>query len=166
MNNFNRLFGSGIWGLLISLGLLYIAKMINELVPVPKIFDDQIILRTIIFGILSIVCIFLIINSFRILQLESRGRVLITTGVFHYFRHPLYAAFITFFDFGLAIYLNKWTIIIWAIILHPIWHLVVRSEEKMMGERFKDQYINYCKTTGRFFPRIITIKSGENKLDN
>jgi protein-S-isoprenylcysteine O-methyltransferase len=93
------------------------------------------------------------------LRLKSRGRELITTGVFNYFRHPLYAAFITFFDFGIAIYVNSWIFIIWAIIQHPIWHIIIRSEEKMMVEIFRDKYVEYCKITGRFFPRIIRTRN-------
>lgn len=156
MNNVKRVFGSGIWGLSISIGLLIFAVLINKTFPIFRIFVDGLFLRVLVFGIFSAVCITLVILSLKTLRVKARGKELITHGVFRYFRHPLYAAFLTFFDFGIAIFSNSWVFVIWAIILHPIWHLLVHSEEKMMIDLFGNEYIEYCQKTGRFFPRVIS----------
>ena len=79
-------------------------------------------------------------------------------GPFKYFRHPMYAAWITFISFGAAFLLNSWVYIIWAMLLHPVWHRLVTKEEQLMVELFANDYIDYSKHVGRFIPRIRIIK--------
>jgi len=79
---------------------------------------------------------------------------LCTTGPFRWFRHPLYTAWITVILPGGALYLNSWIILSAAVLLHPIWHRLVRQEEKMLSGIFQDQYRAYAARTGRFFPRL------------
>ena len=156
MNTYNRLFGSGPVGLAISIALLFPAKYLKNLLNIPDIFTGQRLLRWAIFIVLSTVAVIIFIASNKELGIKTRVKTLITTGVFKYFRHPLYAAFLTFFDFGLAILLNNWIFIAWALLLHPIWHIVVSGEESMMKEAFPGEYEAYCSRTGRFFPRLAT----------
>lgn len=79
---------------------------------------------------------------------------LCTTGPFRWFRHPMYAAWITFVLPGFAFFLNSWIILIFVILLHPIWLLLVIREEKMILDKFQDEYRAYAAHTGRYFPRI------------
>ena len=79
-------------------------------------------------------------------------------GPFRYFRHPIYAAWITFISFGVAFFLNSWAYIIWAALLHPIWHILVAKEEQMMTELFANDYNEYSEHVGRFVPRIRASK--------
>jgi protein-S-isoprenylcysteine O-methyltransferase Ste14 len=65
----------------------------------------------------------------------------------------LYAAFLTFFNFGLAVLLNSWLYVAWALVLHPLWHLNIRGEEALMKEQFPSAYDDYRVRTGRFVPR-------------
>lgn len=155
MNNFNRIFGSGPIGLLISLILFFLAFYLKNLLNIPKIFANQNLLQLSIFAFLTIVSVIIIIWSLVSLNPKVRGKTLITTGALKYFRHPLYAAFLSFFNFGLAILLNNWIFIIWAFLLHPVWHLLIIKEEKELKNIFPEEYERYCKNTGRFYPRII-----------
>lgn len=158
MNTFNRLFGSGPIGLLISVILFFFALYLKELLSIPKIFINYYLLRLSIFIILTIISIIIIVWSLVSLNPKSRGKTLITTGALKYFRHPLYAAFLTFFNFGLAVLLNNWIFIIWGFLLHPIWHLLIVKEEKDLKFIFPNEYEEYCKITGRFFPKFIIRK--------
>lgn len=158
MNNFNRIFGSGPLGLLISLALLYLAFFLKDILNTPEIFLNNEFIPLIIFILLTAISIDIIVWSLISLNPKLRGKTLITTGALKYFRHPLYAAFLSFFNFGLAIYLNNWIFILWAIILHPIWHILVIGEEKMLKNIFPNDYEKYCLNTGRFFPKIIKKK--------
>ena len=155
MNNFTRMFGAGLKGLFISLTFLVLAFCIKNLLNIPEIFIDFKILRLSIFIILTIISIIIIIWSIISLNPKLRGKTLITRGAFKYFRHPLYAAFLSFFNFGLAILLNNWIFIIWALLLHPTWHLLIIEEEKILKNTFHEDYEKYCKNTGRFFPKIL-----------
>ncbi|HPI19981.1 MAG TPA: isoprenylcysteine carboxylmethyltransferase family protein [Candidatus Kapabacteria bacterium] len=154
MKNFNRIFGSGPLGLIFSLVLFFVANFLNNYINIPQIFWDNTYIHIYIFAFLTLITIIMIVWSFKSLNPNDRGKTLITTGMYKYFRHPLYAAFLSVFNFGLAILMNNWIFIIWAILLHPIWHLLVKSEEKMLKEVFPNDYEEYCKKTGRFFPKL------------
>jgi len=51
--------------------------------------------------------------------------------------------------------MNSYLFILWAIVLHPIWHFIIRYEERLMVTIFKDEYLEYQKRTGKFFPKIF-----------
>jgi protein-S-isoprenylcysteine O-methyltransferase Ste14 len=96
----------------------------------------------------------MIVWSVTSLPTTDRGNKLCIAGAFRYVRHPLYAAFLSIFNFGLAVYLNSYIFVLWAVLLHPIWHYVVRYEERLMINVFGEEYFEYQKKTGRFFPRL------------
>ena len=157
MTNYERIFGTGPRGTLISLLLLAVCMFFENKIPQLNIMESD-TLRYSIFGMLSVVALFVIIWSIKSLPLSDRGASLVTNGAFKYFRHPLYGAFLTFFNIGLAVLLNHWIYIIWAIALHPLWHWNIKSEEKLMETAFPNEYIQYCKVTGRFVPRLFNNK--------
>ena len=78
---------------------------------------------------------------------------LVTAGPYRWIRHPFYLAFL------IAVVANSLVTANWFIALFGIvsWLLVVKrtkTEEARLIERFGDQYQDYMKRTGRFFPRI------------
>ena len=79
---------------------------------------------------------------------------LCTTGPFRYFRHPMYAAWVTFISMGVALGLNSWGYVFWALLLHPIWHVLAKREEKIVESVFGQEYRLYAARTGRFVPRL------------
>jgi protein-S-isoprenylcysteine O-methyltransferase Ste14 len=151
---FSKVFGSGPAGLSISVILFYSAFLINKRIDLPPLSQNRFLLN----GLASVFCLLalmVIVWSFQSLPASDRGNKLCTKGVFRYVRHPLYAAFLSLFAFGLAVYLNSFIYILWALLLHPIWHFVIRYEEKLMIDIFGEQYREYQKITGRFFPKLI-----------
>lgn len=153
MNQYQRIFGSGPLGLLISLLLLAVAFLLEDYLSGFQITGSS-APGIAVFTLMTIVTVSIVLWSVRSLPLDDRGRSLITTGAFQYFRHPLYGAFLSFFNFGLAFLLNSWIYVAWAIIQHPIWHWVIRREEKLMEQAFPGAYNQYAAKTGRFFPRM------------
>jgi protein-S-isoprenylcysteine O-methyltransferase Ste14 len=152
--NFQRIFGSGPAGLVISLVLLFLAGWINTQFDLPSLSENRFLLNT-LFMATGLVTLAIIVWSFKSLPAADRGNKLCTSGAFRYVRHPLYAAFLSVFNFGLAIWLNSYVFVLWALLLHPVWHYLVRDEEQMMIDTFGEPYIEYQKKTGRFFPRLI-----------
>ncbi len=153
MTTYERIFGAGPRGTVISLALLIIIWYLEDEIGLPQIIESTFI-HELIFALSIFASMILIAWSIKSLPPDSRGREIITSGAFKYFRHPLYAAFLSCFNFGLAIFLNNWIYIIWAIMLHGVWHWNVRSEEKLMRDEFPDIYEEYSKQTGRFLPKI------------
>jgi len=156
---FRKIFGSGPIGLLISLVLLFIAGWLNRQISLPPLSDNRFLLNS-LFIAAGLMTLVIIAWSFTSLPAADRGNKLCTSGAFGYVRHPLYAAFLSVFNFGLAIWLNSYIFIFWAVLLHPVWHYLVRDEEQMMIDIFGETYLEYQKKTGQFFPRL-RIKRGE-----
>jgi protein-S-isoprenylcysteine O-methyltransferase Ste14 len=148
-----RFFGSGPLGVVIGLPLLGLAYLLGRALGTPSISPNQDLLN-LLFVASLVAAIGIIAGSVRALPAAKRARILCTSGPFRFVRHPLYAAFVSLANFGLALYLNNSVYLIWAVVMHPVMHRVVRSEERTMMELFGEEYREYASRTGRFFPRI------------
>ncbi len=80
---------------------------------------------------------------------SHRGRRLVSTKDETERRQP---EFLSFFNFGLAVCLNSRIFVLWAALLHPVSHYLVRSEKRLMIDLFGEAYREYQKTAGRFLP--------------
>ena len=93
-------------------------------------------------------------NWFQTLELRE-GHQLITGGVYRYVRHPMYAAFLLW---GLAqpLLLQNW-IAGWSHLasFSTLYLLRVSQEERMMLERFGEEYQAYMNRTGRLIPHLL-----------
>ncbi|MFC1763980.1 methyltransferase family protein [Planctomycetota bacterium] len=157
MTRYERLFGAGPRGIAISLMLFVLAWLLKSAAGLPSIADSAIV-RWTIFVLSIMISGSLAVWSFKSLPATARGTDLITSGPYKYLRHPLYACLLSSFNFGLAMLLNNWIFLIWALVLHPLWHWNIRREEKLMTKTFPNEYAAYCKVTGRFLPKIFPPK--------
>jgi len=153
MTRYARHFGAGPRGLIISYALLAVAWRLESVVGLPQITSIASVrsyaLATGVVGALGLAG-----WGLRSLPPGERGVALVTTGAYKYLRHPVYASLLSSFHFGLAVYLNNWIYVVWAVLLHGLWHWNIRSEEALMVQAFGEQYTEYCRRTGRFFPRF------------
>jgi protein-S-isoprenylcysteine O-methyltransferase Ste14 len=87
-------------------------------------------------------------------QLQLRqAHKLITTGPYTYLRHPLYTAL---YGFGLSLALVSANWFFFGFFLLSLLGLGiwVPREEKMLMERFGEEYRRYMERTGRYGPRL------------
>jgi protein-S-isoprenylcysteine O-methyltransferase Ste14 len=87
--------------------------------------------------------------------LEMReGHTLVTQGVYRAVRHPMYAA-ILLFDLAQGLMLANW-LAGWSALAMFVRLYAVRAprEERMMLDRFGDDYREYIGRTGRLIPRL------------
>jgi protein-S-isoprenylcysteine O-methyltransferase Ste14 len=154
MKNYQRVFGSGPTGFLVSVALLGGARWVRPLMPGGELFES-LRPRVIIVTLSGALTLAIVVWSLRSLPVVMRGRGVCRSGPFRFVRHPLYAAFLSLFNFGFALYLNHWVYVLWAIVLHPLWHWIVRFEERLMVEEFGREYEEYIGQTGRFLPRVV-----------
>jgi protein-S-isoprenylcysteine O-methyltransferase Ste14 len=153
ISRFQRFFGVGPMGALISLVLLAIAVRSDRVLGHPAMLVNPAPVRVV--GVILIVTgLGLQFWSMVTLRNWWAKDKLCMMGPFKWFRHPLYAAWISFVLPGIALYLNSWIVLFFVILLHPVWHRLVAREEKLMLEKFHDVYRAYAAQTGRFFPRI------------
>jgi len=163
-NLLQKLFGVGPRGAGMSIILLVVATRADRALGHPQICRYQRLME--LLGALLIgaglILLFWTMHTLRSWWVENR---LCTSGPFRWFRHPMYAAWITFIALGAALGLNSLIFLLWVMSLHPVWHWLVSREEKVMVEHFGGEYRRYSKRTGRFIPRIGTLRV-PGSLDN
>ena len=75
---------------------------------------------------------------------------LIRYGLYAFSRNPIFLALnMIFLGFFLAI--PNYIFLVFAIIGFVSVHLQVKEEEKFLIQHYKKDYLEYCKTTGRYF---------------
>ena len=83
-----------------------------------------------------------------------REHTLVTSGPYRWVRHPLYLVG-TGFWLSLSLLTAKWFLAVmwvWGLFL-----ILLRTplEEARLAERFGEEYLDYCRRTGRFFPKLF-----------
>lgn len=148
-----KIFGVGPLGASISLVLLAITAGIEHYGDFGAITRHTQLVYW-LGGILVVLGLGLHVWSFMTLRHWWAQSNLCTQGPFRYFRHPMYAAWITFIATGFVLLVNACAYLVWLVLLHPLWHALVCREEKSMCRLFGDTYRRYAARTGRFFPRM------------
>ena len=83
--------------------------------------------------------------------------VLITDGPYAFVRHPMYLAS-SLIGLGLVILLLKLWLVPVYLLLFFLWYWPqIHNEEQWLVGKFGQEYIDYCKTTPCFFPRLRTL---------
>lgn len=161
MNRYLKIFGIGPVGALISLILFGLAFWIDGRIGHLPITGQAGVARAgaILFLLLGAG---LHLWTMKTLKGWWQEDDLCTQGPFRFFRHPMYAAWISAICVGVALWVNSWVMVLWVAALHPVWHRLVLFEETMMHRRFGAAYDAYAKSTGRFLPKIHKRKSSEN----
>jgi len=82
----------------------------------------------------------------------GKENLLVTGGVFHYIRHPMYAAH-WLWAIAQALLLQNWIAgLSFLATSLPLYLMRIPREEKMMIEHFGEEYRFYMKRTGRIIP--------------
>jgi protein-S-isoprenylcysteine O-methyltransferase Ste14 len=152
-SSLKKLFGIGPIGMMISFSLLTAAFFADRRFGGTAMLEHALPLQ-IAASALAAAGLYLLAWGARTLRSWWRNGELCIGGPFRWFRHPIYAAYITFIFPAATLFLNSWLLLIAAAALHPLWHLLVRYEEAMMLEKFTERYRDYMDRTGRFFPRF------------
>ena len=153
VSSLKKIFGIGPIGMMISFALLLAAFLLDRRLGGTAMLEHALPLQ-IAASALAAAGLCLLAWGARTLRSWWKNGELCTAGPFRWFRHPIYAGWITFIFPAAALFLNSWLLFIAAALLHPLWHLLVRHEEAMMIEKFAERYRDYMDRTGRFFPKI------------
>ena len=78
---------------------------------------------------------------------------LVTNGIYHYIRHPLYTVGSSLFvSFGMMA--DNWFVAALGILTFILMAIRTPKEEANLIEKFGDEYREYMKRTGRFLPKF------------
>jgi protein-S-isoprenylcysteine O-methyltransferase Ste14 len=88
-------------------------------------------------------------SQFQLRKEES----LVTTGPYHYVRNPIYLGAFTLI-IALALLAANWLLLLPALFLVAIIYGQIDGEEKMLMEKFGDEYREYMNRTPRIIPGL------------
>jgi protein-S-isoprenylcysteine O-methyltransferase Ste14 len=112
----------------------------------------------VVLGILSTLGIYWLFNSIGSgitpTSATRREHSLVTSGPYRWVRHPLYTIGSSMF-LALGMIADSWFIIAIGILAFLAMASRTPREEANLIEKFGDEYRNYMKRTGRYFPRLI-----------
>ncbi len=83
---------------------------------------------------------------------EGKGE-LVTTGIYHFIRHPQYTGFMLVTLGMICDWVTLPMLIMWPI-MAVIYYRLARKEEADMVEQFGQKYLDYMQRTGMFLPRL------------
>jgi protein-S-isoprenylcysteine O-methyltransferase Ste14 len=83
----------------------------------------------------------------------QKEHTLVTSGPYGVMRHPIYTAMI-FWSAGLALFTAHAFFAAFAVLVILWTPPRISKEEKMLIGHFGDEYLDYMKTTGRYFPKF------------
>ena len=78
---------------------------------------------------------------------------LITGGPYSRVRHPMYTT-LNLFSVSVSLISANLLLILFAVFVAIPFYWIARGEEEILIDQFGNEYIEYMKHTGRFFPRI------------
>lgn len=82
------------------------------------------------------------------------GHTLITSGIYKYIRHPMYAAHLVW-AIGQIMILHNWIAgYSFLVTMLPFYFYRTWKEEEMLIEEFGDEYREYKRKTGALFPKF------------
>lgn len=86
-------------------------------------------------------------------EVAPRTKHLMTEGPYRLSRNPMLSG-IFLYLIGCGLWIMKWQAALFFVVFVLVMMLQVRSEEKRLRRDFGDEYEQYCRRTGRFFPRM------------
>lgn len=86
-------------------------------------------------------------------EVAPRTKHLMTEGPYRLSRNPMLSG-IFLYLIGCGLWLMKWQAALFFVVFVLVMLLQVRSEEKRLRRDFGNEYEQYCRRTGRFFPKI------------
>jgi protein-S-isoprenylcysteine O-methyltransferase Ste14 len=155
LSKYQKRFGIGPIGLIISLVLFFILGRVNKWLGYVEILSRPRSAK--ILGII-LLCIEVCWHIWCLCAFKTwlRDGRLCTKGPYKLVRHPIYAGIIFFVCPGIAFIFNSWIILLSAVLLFPIWTALVRREESIMNAIFGEEYARYASHTGRLFPGFLS----------
>jgi len=83
---------------------------------------------------------------------QRRTATLVTSGHYHYSRHPMYLGGFVFL-LSQSLVAATWLLFLTALATVMLFYSQIGKEERMLIEKFGDEYRGYMKGTPRFIPR-------------
>jgi protein-S-isoprenylcysteine O-methyltransferase Ste14 len=105
--------------------------------------------------VLTVPCWLRMGNNWSLAVVPGKATSLVTDGFYRRVRHPIYALGLVLMAASVAAAPAPAMFLLAGVHLTLV-RLKARNEERFLAERHGDLYEEYCRRTGRFFPRLPT----------
>jgi len=110
-------------------------------------------IRLVILCLTLITAMYLFRSGHVVVHHEQRPKNVVATGAFRYMRHPLYLASILTY-LGLTVSTVSLFSLALFVAIFVFYNYIASYEEKLLEEKFGEEYRKYKKRTGKWVPRI------------
>ncbi len=155
---YKRIFGVGPVGLITTFLVWALFFYTEKWIGLPPMKISG-IFRIFLLVVLGLDAVYLYVGGMIVLMKNQWGNKLVTQGPYQFIRHPFYSALIYSATGSLALWLYSWALLISVIPLTLFWSWLATKEERYIIDRFGDEYLQYMKKTGQFFPSYSYFKS-------
>ena len=116
--------------------------------------DISLYIRLVILGIILLCSVYLIRSGHAVVSHGQHPSGVVSTGAFQYVRHPLYLGSIMFY-LGLAVSTASLFSLGLVGLIVVFYNFIASYEEKLLEDRFHEEYLHYKKGTGKWVPLIV-----------
>lgn len=110
-------------------------------------------IRLVILALSLITAAYLFKSGHVVVSHDNRPTGVVSTGAFRYVRHPLYLASMLFY-LGLVVSTASLFSLVLLVMIFIFYNHIASYEERLLLERFGENYETYKKKTGKWVPRI------------
>lgn len=110
-------------------------------------------IRLLILGIALATAAYLFKSAHVVVSHEHRPTSVVSTGAFHYVRHPLYLGCILFY-LGLSAATISLSSLALLVVIFIFYNYLASYEEKLLEIRFGEEYRSYMDRTGKWVPGV------------
>lgn len=98
------------------------------------------------------------IYTVKIIKKGFQEGKLLTKGMFSICRNPLFAIVIFLILPGILLLFKSWLLLIIPLLFYIVFHMYIGREEKLLEEKFGNEFLNYKKNTSRIIPIFWKLK--------
>jgi protein-S-isoprenylcysteine O-methyltransferase Ste14 len=110
-------------------------------------------IRLLFLGLALVTAVYLSKSGHDAVGREQRGTKVVSSGAFRYVRHPLYSACLLFY-LGLTVSTASIFSLVFFVVIFVFYNYIAGFEERLLGEKFGEEYKKYKKRTGKWVPGV------------
>ncbi len=110
-------------------------------------------IRLVFLGLTLVTAAYLSMSGHDAVCRDQRSTKVVSSGAFRYVRHPLYSACLLFY-LGLAVCTASIFSLAFFVVIFVFYNYIASYEERLLDEKFGEEYKKYKRRTGKWVPGI------------
>ncbi|MBN2159422.1 MAG: isoprenylcysteine carboxylmethyltransferase family protein [Spirochaetes bacterium] len=141
--------------ILLAIPIIIINYFYKTIFEINFISYNKIVILAIILLSIGVPCYIYTVKIIKNAFIEEK---LITNNIFSICRNPLFAIVIFFILPGILLFFKSWLLLAIPFVLYLIFKIFISREEKLLEDKFGQDFTNYKKSTPTIFPMVWKFK--------